>query len=263
MQEGLTPQFHDSANPALLAGERPANVKQETTSAALVLMCVFLAFTTALLIFASYKVLQYHSKMKKHYSVYPKITVEESLFNTLKTSVSCHGLYYKMTNGKKYVPPSNYSAAEEGTAGAFVIPGLKYSVPLYYTKEETAQEICDKENSAVMLLWEYAPIIADHESQGFSVIKKLKPGQICYIQKGKDLAPYLCIKIDQNGVNLDGIILSSDGTILFDLPRDMLVLYTCNDISESITNVLLVRIVEAKDANIVLSDSLEESSLLC
>lgn len=190
--------------------------------------------------------------MKKHYEEHPKMYVQENVMNTLKTCIDNFDTYHRSIDDVPIDKYNNILEVPEGTAGALVIPDLNFYVPLYYEWDgESAQEVCDRERCAVLIVGRSAPIIADHENQGFSIIKQLEIGQVCYIQEGENSIKYLCTGIDFDGVNDDGILIGSDGTMLHNLPENMLVLYTCNDISESITNVLFTRIEEENEANIV------------
>lgn len=169
---------------------------------------------------------------------------------TWKTIVSSENVYQKNIDTIEEMTARDMLQVPEGTAGALVIPELNYYVPIYNEWDQGgAQKIVDDADSAVLISVSAAPIIADHEKQGFEVIKNCEEGQTCHIQRGNDNIRYLCVKIDTDGVNDEGVILSSDGTMLQNLPSNLLVMYTCNDIGESITNVIWHQI-EDREAKI-------------
>ena len=117
----------------------------------------------------------------------------------------------------------------EGTKGRLVLDG--YSVALYESVGWDAQAIVDAEDSAAWFMWyeSQSPIIADHCTQGFDVIKKCEIGDTCYIVCGDSIQSYVCVSVDPDGVNeRTDMYLSSGYNFMRKNDPGYLFMYTCN-----------------------------------
>ena len=164
---------------------------------------------------------------------------------------SAHASLIAETHGDTLLPSagSGFNQLEEGTAGVFVLPDQNFSVPLYYVRGGDAQKLSDDKNSAALLVSGHAPVICDHDYQGFDVIKNCKEGDISYVQIGEEKIPYVCTQIDRNAFNSTKDLILSEGYSPFMLPSSMMATYTCNGSWKSVT-IVLWKQIENNSANV-------------
>ena len=118
-----------------------------------------------------------------------------------------------------------------GTQGRLYIASS--SVALYSpTTSEEAQEMVDQQDSGAFYRYGNTMIIADHDYQGFSIIKSLKTGNFVYIKKrlanGNILLEKYIVDEKTTGFNTKTNLVTEDGRdIGTDIAAD-LSLYTCN-----------------------------------
>jgi hypothetical protein len=128
--------------------------------------------------------------------------------------------------------------ARQGTKGRLFFSELDFSVALYECEESNwwiAQEIVDAEDSAVWFCWfgSESPIIADHCSQGFEVIKSCSVGSVCYIVDGDELRAYECVTVDPNAINArNDMFLSTGESFMKETDPGCLYMYTCNEVGD-------------------------------
>lgn len=109
-----------------------------------------------------------------------------------------------------------------------------FSVALFESDEKNgpdATAIVDAKDSAAWFIWygSQSPIVADHCTQGFDVIKSCEPGDICYIVNGDSFQRFVCVEVDPDGVNAKyDLFLSSGENILRGNDPGYLYMYTCN-----------------------------------
>lgn len=124
------------------------------------------------------------------------------------------------------------AAANQGDAGNICMPDLCINTALYQCdihvvpgSEDVAQEVCDRENSAVYFADCAQPIIADHNHQGFSVLANAK-GKYMYLTRGGICTRYLCTGV-YSGVNEESDVVCN-GVSIVNSRIASLVAYTCN-----------------------------------
>lgn len=128
------------------------------------------------------------------------------------------------------------STGRQGDKGRLVLGD--FSVALYESDEKTgpnAAVIVDAEDSAAWFMWfgSESPIIADHCTQGFDVIKSCEVGDVCYIVNGEHYTRYVCVAVDPFGINdRHDMYLSSGYNILRGNEPGYLYMYTCNKAGE-------------------------------
>lgn len=126
------------------------------------------------------------------------------------------------------------STGRQGTKGRLVLNNFGFSVAVYESDQYNgpdAQAIVDAADSAVWFMWFecQSPIIADHCNQGFDVIKECSVGDICYIVDGDDFQKYVCVDVDDAGINeRDNMYLSSGYNFMRENDPGYLYMYTCN-----------------------------------
>ena len=116
------------------------------------------------------------------------------------------------------------------------IPELQYVVPITDCHVWDAQSYCDAPNMAACFPDEETHYVADHQNQGFSVIKYCYVGIKCRIIRGDAVKNYTCVEFDAGGQNTGPSIVLSDGRDAGYQGYD-LVMYTCNDCWQNITIV--------------------------
>lgn len=151
-----------------------------------------------------------------------------------------------------------------GDYGRLIIPNRDISVALYRCGDNTSMEymqyICDAEDSANFISYDYdplyadiyddSPLISDHNYQAFRTLKQCQPGDLAYIYyPNGTYDTYIFDMIDYNGTNISksehgehaSIRLRfprfSDGTLSAHNYQDGITLYTCNNDAEHITIV--------------------------
>lgn len=126
--------------------------------------------------------------------------------------------------------------------GFFMVSTLGICVPLYLS-EGNAQEIIDKENSAVIIETPNFNLVCDHNSQcNFQNLKNTKLSTKAQIIKFNSIENYIC-----TGIEL-GKIITTDKNRLYDSNEELitkkknidLCVYTCQGRSEgNVTQVYL------------------------
>lgn len=118
---------------------------------------------------------------------------------------------------------------DEGTSGRLYIPSQGFSVALYACNSDgsNANGIIYPWDAAGDLSPYWGNIIADHFYQGFDVIKRCRPGDVCYIVNNGQAREYHMTLQDKNGINTGYHLQLSDGTNI-EQSRDGIWMYTCN-----------------------------------
>lgn len=141
----------------------------------------------------------------------------------------------KQLQRHEYILSRLTETGRQGTKGRLVLNDYTFSVALFESDEElgpNATVIVDAEDSAAWFMWYgcQSPIIADHCTQGFDVIKDCEIGDICYIVDGDDYKTYKCVAIDRSGINARTDMYLSDGyNFMRDNDPGYLYMYTCNE----------------------------------
>ena len=133
-----------------------------------------------------------------------------------------------------------------GTRGRIEIPELNIGVPLYGTESGGAQEVIDRQDSAVYLRWPGQIAIADHSSQAnFSNLNLAKPGHTkAYIVTRDSRTPYICYQTQVGHIRIESgrnTLYDNNWEPVFAKNHDGLTMYTC--IKKSAPNVMDVRLV--------------------
>lgn len=140
----------------------------------------------------------------------------------------------KQVRRHEYILSRLTETGRQGTKGRLVLNDFTFSVALFESDERfgpDASLIVDAEDSAAWFMWfgSQSPIIADHCTQGFDIIKDCEPGDVCYIVDGDDYEEYKCVAVDHSGINASTNLYLSDGSdILRENDPGFLYMYTCN-----------------------------------
>ena len=114
--------------------------------------------------------------------------------------------------------------------GRFYIPDADINVSLIYidySNYRKAISAVNDEDSAAFLLYDTSPVIADHNYQGFTNIKKCIIGTKAFIKQQDQTLVYECIGIDK-GINDTKYVYDSAGVSIYSYSSDILTLYTCD-----------------------------------
>lgn len=128
----------------------------------------------------------------------------------------------------------------EGTAGRLYIPDLGINVGMYSTsimgsEAANAQAITDAQDSAATFSFDGHTVIADHNNQGFSGIRKAVAGSThLYVQQNGQIKDYVCLANIQ-GHNTSRDIVDSNYNSASLLYPGSYMLYTCNENWHNIT----------------------------
>lgn len=130
--------------------------------------------------------------------------------------------------------------------GKLSISKVDYQVAVYCADAsgsgESAQMITDNENSAAIFKYGLHTIIADHDYQGFDVIKEVSPGDTCTIDFPDGRSQTLQCVATAQGVNTAEMLIATDSiqgkniaegitgekVNLFHITQPYTVMYTCD-----------------------------------
>lgn len=135
-------------------------------------------------------------------------------------------------HGARYCP---VNATDKGAYGRWVIPDVGVNVACYISTEK-AQEITDAKDSAALVQRPTSTLLADHNYQGFDVIKKCKIGTVAYMHTGVDVKKYVCTDVLE-GYNVGTALTDLDGNVIEFEGVDGYTNYTCHFFSDKITIV--------------------------
>ncbi|MCH3961853.1 MAG: hypothetical protein LKF53_00700 [Solobacterium sp.] len=125
--------------------------------------------------------------------------------------------------GEALVQVQAIGHTSDGSQGTLTIGS--YQAKLY---EGTSQNIVDAENSAAYMPWGDKVMIADHASQGFSIIRTLGAGATGSISDDAGTT-VLTMASSYQGTNTGNGIDLSDGRYAENVNDGSFILYTCND----------------------------------
>ena len=120
-----------------------------------------------------------------------------------------------------------------GTAGRLYVNG--FDVAVYNDGSSGSQKTVDAKDSASMFRASWTTIICDHTNQGFSAIKGVRAGDEAYIKYEDGSVLTLVCTGKDNGHNLLGDLVDSNGVSVFG--NYPIVMYTCNENWQNITLV--------------------------
>ena len=138
--------------------------------------------------------------------------------------------------------PEEIALSNRGDFGCLYIPDAGINVAVYFAAEENvAQRICDAVNSAAYCEYVGLPLIADHNTQGFSKISRCVPNQtIAYLGKPNGtVEKYIC-KEKFNGHNTEEDITDNNYRSIAPTHQNGFSAYTCLD---SWRNIVIVYFV--------------------
>lgn len=129
---------------------------------------------------------------------------------------------------------SSYCAkksASKGALGRWVIPDVGVNVACYESRD---QSVCDAKDSAAVFGYGETTLIADHNNQGFSAIRRCKAGTKAYMDTGSGRQEYVCTSVLQ-GHNTGTQLTDANGNDLNKANAGGFTCYTCNDNWRNIT----------------------------
>ena len=128
-------------------------------------------------------------------------------------------------------------------AGIFKISEKNINIELYRVNSDEAtreeiQTIVDSDGKGVILNFSQyyqstaAQLVADHWNQGFEQLYSVVPGEtVADLETENGTVSYICKGIDSNGSNDDHFIYDSSGeSAVLKVPKDWLIVYTCNPV---------------------------------
>lgn len=124
-------------------------------------------------------------------------------------------------------------AVKEGAIGRWVIPSVGVNVACF-AADADAQDITDTRDSAAFIKKHNITLLADHNYQGFNVIKKCEIGTVAYMDTGMGKKKFVCTQIFE-GYNVGTELTDLEGTVVeFESGYTN---YTCHFFSDRITIV--------------------------
>lgn len=117
-------------------------------------------------------------------------------------------------------------ASRPGIVGRFYIPDLDIDVAIF---NSVSQSVADAKDSANYFAFGDMMVLGDHWNQGnFNNIKKCVEGTKAYIDNGKEIQEYICVK-SFTGHNKVNVMTDDTGNSLnYGYNTGGLTLYTCN-----------------------------------
>ena len=143
------------------------------------------------------------------------------------------------TNGTGLIDNSA-ELESRGMYGRLFIPDVGIKVGPFYVSAPTAdkQFAVDNLDSAAYFPVGGMDIAADHNTQGFSAIKKAVAGKtLAFIQTGKTVFVYRCISVER-GQNTGTSLLDAQGNVVWARKEAQLCTYTCNMTWTDVTVIL-------------------------
>lgn len=133
-------------------------------------------------------------------------------------------------HGLRFCPSK---AVKEGAVGRWVIPSVGVNVACYEAAAD-AQDVTDAKDSAAFIKKPNITLLADHNYQGFGVIKKCKVGTVAYMDTGVNKQQFVCTRVFV-GYNIGSELTDLEGNVVeFDSGYTN---YTCRRFSDRITIV--------------------------
>jgi sortase (surface protein transpeptidase) len=128
-------------------------------------------------------------------------------------------------------------SVDKGAVGRWIISDVKVNVAVYMGTSSSQKNaaIVNAADSGIYLKKGDGYLIGDHNYQGFEAIKKCKPGTVAYLDTGKQVVKYVCTKVFK-GYNEKYYLTDASG-VKYNLPKDYIANYTCNENSHSVTIV--------------------------
>ena len=128
-------------------------------------------------------------------------------------------------------------SVDKGAVGRWSISDVKVNVAVYMGTSSSQKNtaIVNATDSGIYLKKGDGYLIGDHNYQGFEAIKKCKPGTVAYLDTGKQVVKYVCTKVFK-GYNEKYYLTDANG-VKYNLPKDYIANYTCNENSHSVTIV--------------------------
>lgn len=137
-------------------------------------------------------------------------------------------------HGFRYCPKK---AVINGALGRWVIPDVGVNVACYVaSNSDNAQKITDATDSAALIRKTNATLLADHNYQGFNVIKKCEIGTIAYMYIGTVTEKYVCTKVFE-GYNSGAHLTDLNGNVVEFNDSGGYTIYTCHFFNDRITIV--------------------------
>lgn len=148
--------------------------------------------------------------------------------------VWCEKEYYDIIPAAKR--PSNY-------IGRWSIPSVRVDVGIYRQYADEGGPIVDAWDSATFFYTNSGcTVIGDHNNQGFNAIKRVKIGDMAYIEyENGNVDTYVCVDVVA-GHNKVYYLSDADGNSLYDIYQGKLLCYTCNDNWRNVTVVVFDKI---------------------
>lgn len=160
-------------------------------------------------------------------------TVEEQTEDSTIVDTSTTAEYVEEVNTVNETYTENYEtySVNYGTYGRLYVSW--YDVALYdynvYTESGASlQELVDNYDSAAFYTSRGRLVIADHDTQGFSVLTGLSEGSTAYIQFADGSTNWYRLIRKEKGYNTGPDLVDTAGNSFFDMSSD-LIMYTCYD----------------------------------
>ena len=132
---------------------------------------------------------------------------------------------------EEYVEPSVQYTVTYGTYGRLYVSWYDvalYDYNVYGGSSLSLQQIVDNYDSAALYASHDRLVIADHDTQGFSVLTGLSEGSTAYIQFEDGSTIWYRLMQKSKGYNTGPDLIDTAGNSFFDMNSD-LIMYTCYD----------------------------------
>lgn len=122
---------------------------------------------------------------------------------------------------------------KRGAVGRWIIPSVGVNVACYKA-DDSAQAVTDEKDSAALINKPNITLLADHNYQGFDVIKKCEVGTVAFLDTGVDKQEFVCTEV-LKGYNTGAELTDLEGNVVeYDSGYTN---YTCHFFSDRITIV--------------------------
>lgn len=165
------------------------------------------------------------------YSPIDAKALDTSMFTDVSGVISRNRIAYLEQQRKAKI---RSEVASRGSMGRLYAPSIGIDVALF---KSMSQAVCDAPDSACYFYLGGAPVIGDHQNQGFSRIRSAVPGStLMYISDGTNITTYRCVA-SYNGYNTGYDLTDEAGVSAAGKYPGSTILYTCRQDWQHITIV--------------------------
>lgn len=178
---------------------------------------------------SGFEVINSRSLVSQSYDC-PNVQIDSS-FSGVESTLAKNAEAYKEQQRQARI---RSEVASRGSMGRLYAPSIGIDVALF---NSMSQAVCDAPDSACYFYIGGAPVIGDHQNQGFSRIRSAVPGStLMYISDGTNITTYRCVA-SYNGYNTGYNLTDEAGVSATGKYPGSIILYTCRQDWQHITIV--------------------------